>query len=84
MSKEESARQAQQRAVRRALLKDFPALLPTQIVAERGSGLVWVERSVVAVVSKAGILSWEEEALAKLSVTSASLKERMAEEAARK
>ena len=84
VSKEESARQTQQSAVRRALLRAVPSLSQGDVVAERGSGLVWANRSVVAVVSKTGVLSWEEAALTNLAVTSAALKELMAEEAAKK
>ena len=93
LTKEEASRQWQQRAVRRALLKTIAGaqaneaisgIQANEVVAERGSGLIWVKRSVIAEVDRAGILSWKEPALTALGVTSSSLQELMAEEAAKK
>ena len=82
LTPEESKRQAVQRRIRRAVLKIDGELTTEKVVAERGSGKVWVNRSPIATVSKdGGNINYVEEALKTLNIQAARIVEVMSEEA---
>jgi len=81
---EEASRQATQRSARRAILRANASLTGDKVIAERGSGLVWVNRTSVASVDREGVLTFDDAALSALNLSASQLKEFMAEEKARK